>query len=41
MVMTARYYLVPDSILSVQDGQKISAGDVLARLPKKLQKQKI
>ena len=36
----ARYYLVPDTILSVKDGQKISAGDVLARLPKKLQKQK-
>ena len=30
----ARYYLVPDSILSVQDGQKIFAGDVIARLPK-------
>ena len=30
----ARYYLVPDSILSVNDGQKVSAGDVLARLPK-------
>ena len=30
----ARYYLVPDSILSVTDGQKVSAGDVLARLPK-------
>jgi DNA-directed RNA polymerase subunit beta' len=30
----ARYYLVPDSILSVKDGQKVSAGDVLARLPK-------
>ena len=28
----ARYYLVPDTILSVKDGQKISAGDVLARL---------
>ena len=27
----ARYYLVPDTILSVKDGQKISAGDVLAR----------
>ena len=37
----ARYYLVPDSILSVKDGQKVSAGDVIARLPKKLQKQKI
>jgi len=30
----ARYYLVPDSILSVNDGQNVSAGDVLARLPK-------
>ena len=30
----ARYYLVHDSILSVNDGQKVSAGDVLARLPK-------
>ena len=30
----ARYYLVPDSILSVEDGQKIFAGDVIARLPK-------
>ena len=37
----ARYYLVPDTILSVKDGQKISAGDVLARLPKRLLKQKI
>ena len=31
----ARYYLVPDTILSVKDGQKISAGDVLARLTKR------
>jgi len=30
----ARYYLVPDTILSVKDGQKVFAGDVLARLPK-------
>ena len=36
----ARYYLVPDSILSVKDGQKISAGDVLARLPKETSKTK-
>ena len=36
----ARYYLVPDSILSVQDGQKVSAGDVLARLPKEGSKTK-
>ena len=36
----ARYYLVPDTILSVKDGQKISAGDVLARLPKETSKQK-
>ncbi len=36
----ARYYLVPDSILSVKDGQKIFAGDVLARLPKETSKTK-
>ena len=36
----ARYYLVPDSILSVKDGQKVSAGDVLARLPKETSKTK-
>ena len=36
----ARYYLVPDSILSVQDGQTVSAGDVLARLPKETSKTK-
>ena len=30
----ARYYLVPDSILSVKDTQLVAAGDVLARLPK-------
>ena len=36
----ARYYLVPDSILSVKDGQKIHAGDVIARLPKETSKTK-
>ena len=36
----ARYYLVPDSILSVKDGKKISAGDVIARLPKETTKTK-
>ena len=36
----ARYYLVPDSILSVKDGQKISTGDVIARLPKETTKTK-
>ncbi len=36
----ARYYLVPDSILSVRDGAKISAGDVIARLPKETTKTK-
>ena len=36
----ARYYLVPDSILSVSDGQKVFAGDVLARLPKETSKTK-
>ena len=36
----ARYYLVPDTVLSVKDGQEISAGDVLARLPKETSKTK-
>tara|TARA_Y100000590_G_scaffold307559_1_gene347263 strand:+ start:8255 stop:12451 length:4197 start_codon:yes stop_codon:yes gene_type:complete len=36
----ARYYLVPDSILSVKDGQPVNAGDVLARLPKATSKTK-
>ena len=36
----ARYYLVPDSILSVKDGQNIFAGDVIARLPKETTKTK-
>ncbi len=36
----ARYYLVPDSILSIKDGQKIYAGDVIARLPKETSKTK-
>ena len=36
----ARYYLVPDSVLSVNDGQKVTAGDVLARLPKGTSKTK-
>jgi multidrug efflux pump subunit AcrA (membrane-fusion protein) len=39
--MKRRYYLVPDSILSIKDGQKVFAGDVIARLPKKLLRQKI
>ena len=36
----ARYYLVPDSILSVEDGQEIFAGDIIARLPKESSKTK-
>jgi DNA-directed RNA polymerase subunit beta' len=36
----ARYYLVPDSILSVNDGKKVNAGDVVARLPKETSKTK-
>ncbi len=36
----ARYYLVPDSILSIKDGQKVHAGDVIARLPKETTKTK-
>merc|ERR1711965_257689 len=36
----ARYYLVPDTVLSIKDGQKVTAGDVLARLPKETSKTK-
>ena len=36
----ARYYLVPETILSVEDGDKVNAGDVLARLPKATSKTK-
>ena len=36
----ARYYLSPETILSVQDGDKVNAGDVLARLPKATSKTK-
>ena len=36
----ARYYLVPDSILSVEDGKHVLAGDVIARLPKETSKTK-
>ena len=36
----ARYYLVPDSILSVKDGEEVLAGDVIARLPKETSKTK-
>jgi DNA-directed RNA polymerase subunit beta' len=32
--------LVPDSILSIKDGQKVFAGDVIARLPKETTKTK-
>ena len=30
----ARYFLAPDSILSVENGAKVAAGDVLARIPR-------
>ena len=36
----ARYFLPPDSILSVADGQEVHAGDVLARTPKAASKTK-
>ena len=36
----ARYYLSPETILSVADGSKVNAGDVLARLPKATSKTK-
>jgi len=34
----ARYYLPVSAILSVENGQKVSAGDILARLPKEASK---
>jgi len=36
----ARYFLPPDSILSVSDGSEVHAGDVLARTPKAASKTK-
>ena len=36
----ARYYLSPETILSINDGDKVNAGDVLARLPKATSKTK-
>ncbi len=36
----ARYYLSPETVLSVADGDKVNAGDVLARLPKATSKTK-
>tara|TARA_Y100000590_G_C15599982_1_gene969616 strand:- start:42 stop:1322 length:1281 start_codon:yes stop_codon:yes gene_type:complete len=36
----ARYFLPPDSILSVTDGQEVHSGDVLARTPKAASKTK-
>ena len=32
--LEARYYLSVDAILSVEDGQEVDAGDVLARIPR-------
>ncbi|MEQ9111759.1 MAG: DNA-directed RNA polymerase subunit beta' [Rhodospirillaceae bacterium] len=32
--MEARYFMSVDAILSVEDGQKVDAGDVLARIPR-------
>ncbi len=34
----ARYFLSPDSILSVENGARVAAGDVLARLPRESSK---
>ena len=36
----ARYYLSPETVLSIADGDKVNAGDVLARLPKATSKTK-
>lgn len=30
----ARYFLSPDSLLSIENGQQVNAGDVLARIPR-------
>jgi DNA-directed RNA polymerase subunit beta' len=40
MIMKQDITLVPDSILSIKDGQKVFAGDVIARLPKETTKTK-
>ena len=32
--LEARYFLPVDAIMNVNDGQKVHAGDVLARIPK-------
>jgi len=34
----ARYYMSVDAILSVEDGQKVNAGDVIARIPREAAK---
>jgi DNA-directed RNA polymerase subunit beta' len=34
----ARYFLSPDSILSVENGARVSAGDVIARMPRESSK---
>jgi len=34
----ARYFMSVDAILSVEDGQKVSAGDVIARIPREAAK---
>ena len=39
-MVRSKILLSTDTILSVKDGQKISAGDVLARLPKETSKTK-
>ena len=40
MITKQDIILVPDSILSIKDGQKVYAGDVIARLPKETTKTK-
>ena len=38
--MEARYYMSVDAILSVQNGQEVKAGDILARIPRESTKTK-
>lgn len=38
--LEARYYLAVDAILSVTDGMKVNAGDIIARIPKESTKSK-
>jgi DNA-directed RNA polymerase subunit beta' len=38
MVLPANYYLSVDTVLSVENGQEVKAGDILARIPRETSK---